>query len=87
MCAKLLNDEPGERLQRLLAVRFRDYSPELRQRDRPQRRLRPGKKTPSWLDRMAFLREARYDTLEASPPASKERKLKVAEIRPWVDSG
>jgi hypothetical protein len=49
--------------------------------------LRPRKKTPSWLDRMAFLREPRHDTLEASPPASKERKLKVAEIRPRVDSG
>jgi hypothetical protein len=84
---KLLSDEPAERLQRLLAIRFRDHFPELLQRDQFQRRLRPGKKAPSWLDRMAFLLEPSYDNLEANPRASKERKMIIAEIRRWVDSG
>jgi hypothetical protein len=84
---KLLSDEPAERLQRLLAIRFRDRFPELLQRDHSQRRLRPAKKTPSWLDRMAFLLELGYDNFEANPRASKERKVTIAEIQRWVDTG
>lgn len=84
---KLLSDEPAERLQRLLAARFRDHLPELLQGDQFQRRLRPAKKTPSWLDRMAFLLEPSYDNLEANLRASKERKVIIAETRRWVDTG
>lgn len=84
---KLLSDEPAERLQRLLAIRFRDHFPELLQRDQSQRRLRRDKKAPSWLDRMAFLLEPSYDNLEANRRASKERKVIIAENRRWVDTG
>lgn len=84
---KLLSDEPAERLQRLLAIRFRDHFPELLQRDQSRCRLWPAKKAPSWLDRMAFLLEPSYDNLEANPRASKEQEVIIAESQRWVDIG
>ena len=84
---KLLNDEPAERLQRLLTIRFRDRLPELLQRDQFQRRPRRNKKTPSLLERMTFLLDLKYDTIEANQRASRERILILAENRRRVDTG
>ncbi len=84
---KLLNDEPAERLQRLLAIRFRDRLPELLQRDQFQRRPRRNKKTPSLQERMTFLLDLKYGTIEANRQASKEPTGTIAENRPWVDTG
>ena len=80
----MLSDEPAERLQRLLAIRFWDRLPELLQRDQSRRR---NKKTPSLLERMTFLLGLRYDTIEANQRASKERILTIAENQRRVDTG